>query len=562
MSTKLATVIADFTTQLATAMAVAATTATLQSATDDDGNALPAGVYFFAIDGNNSQKEHVVCSLSGTALTNIKSISRQGVQTSGCARTHRVGSTVELTDFAHLRYINDLLSGSTALDSSNPLTYDGTASITSPNQLATKAYVDGVAIAGGANASSTIKGISKLTVDPVSSSNPLAVGDNDPRVPTANQIAALAGTSGTAPSGSNKLVDNNDTATSGANKVLRLDGSGKLPALDGSQLTNVSGVSALLQAVTAGPAITGIVPLYIGPYQSDGGVKLDAKATNTSNVTTSFTVGNNANRILVVFVAATTNGAAVNSLTYGGVAMTQVDTFGVSNGAAYTFILIAPPIGANNLIASMSAGTCDVSIYSYYNAAQTSQPEAHTASQSASTAFNVNLATVANGALVVSGVFPGGSSLTVSGNGYTYNTQTAGSTHIESGDSGQVFPAVTSINITTPSLGGILSAVLMLSLAPATAPVFAVSPAAAANISNLFYNTYASFLGFSTASASAGASLEATVGGVVTGLSGLTTGAQYYLGNSAGTIQKSAGTNSRKLGIALSSTTLLLTNIW
>lgn len=158
MTTKLAVVLADFTTQLATAMAIGATSVSLQSATDDDGIALPAGVYFFAIDGNNSQKEHIVCTLSGTSLTGISSVSRQGVQTSGCVRSHRVGSTVTLTDFAHLRYINDLVSGATTFNASVPLGYDGTASITTANQLATKAYVDGVAIAGAPNASTTVKG--------------------------------------------------------------------------------------------------------------------------------------------------------------------------------------------------------------------------------------------------------------------------------------------------------------------------------------------------------------------------------------------------------------------
>src|SRR5882724_8154026 len=124
MSTKLAVVLADFTTQLASAMAIGATTATLQSATDDDGVALPAGVYFFAIDGNNAQKEHIVATLSGTSLTGISSVSRQGVQASGVVRSHRVGSTVTLTDFAHIKYLNDLLKGTTNLDASVPLGYD------------------------------------------------------------------------------------------------------------------------------------------------------------------------------------------------------------------------------------------------------------------------------------------------------------------------------------------------------------------------------------------------------------------------------------------------------
>jgi hypothetical protein len=191
MSTLLGKIIADFTTSLATGMAVGATSVTLQSATDDDNITLPAGHYFFAIDGDNAQKEHISCDLSGTSLTNIKSLSRQGVETSGCVRTHRVGSSITLTDFAHIKYINDLVSGATNLNASVPLGYDGTATISTANQLATKAYVDGVAIAGGADASTTVKGISKLSVAPVSPTAPIAVGDNDARLPTAAQVGYI-----------------------------------------------------------------------------------------------------------------------------------------------------------------------------------------------------------------------------------------------------------------------------------------------------------------------------------------------------------------------------------
>lgn len=60
-------------------------------------------------------------------------------------------------------------------------------------------------VAGGAqDASTSTKGISKLSVAPATASNPISVGDNDPRMPTTDQAAALAGT-GT-PSASNKFV--------------------------------------------------------------------------------------------------------------------------------------------------------------------------------------------------------------------------------------------------------------------------------------------------------------------------------------------------------------------
>jgi hypothetical protein len=239
MASLLGTILADFTTQLATEISVGGTTATLSSATDDDGVALPAGRYFFTIDGANSSKEHISCTLSGTSLTSIKSVSRQGVETSGVARKHRIGASVTITDFAHILQINNLLNGTTDLNASTPLEYDGTATISSANQLATKDYVDGVAIAGSPDASTTVKGISKLSTAPVSASNPIAVGDNDGRVPTQSENDALVGTSGT-PSSSNKYVTNDDVSNSGASgKIVRLNATA-YPAGDGSSITKAT----------------------------------------------------------------------------------------------------------------------------------------------------------------------------------------------------------------------------------------------------------------------------------------------------------------------------------
>lgn len=191
MATKLGKILADFTTSLATALAVGGTSATLQSATDDDGVALPSGTYYFALDGGTSNKEHIQCQLSGTSITSIYSVSRQGTLTSGVVRKHRVGCSVALTDFAYIMYMQDLLAGTTDLNSSVPLKYDGTATISNANHLATKAYVDGVAIAGAPDASTTVKGIAKMSVAPASATNPIAVGDNDTRVPTANEKTIL-----------------------------------------------------------------------------------------------------------------------------------------------------------------------------------------------------------------------------------------------------------------------------------------------------------------------------------------------------------------------------------
>lgn len=78
-------------------------------------------------------------------------------------------------------------------------------------------------------ATNLVAGTTKLSVAAVSAPNPIAAGDNDPRIPTQNENDALVGQSGTAPSSSNKFEDDADTsATSSAGKLVRANGSGKI----------------------------------------------------------------------------------------------------------------------------------------------------------------------------------------------------------------------------------------------------------------------------------------------------------------------------------------------
>lgn len=60
-------------------------------------------------------------------------------------------------------------------------------------ELVTFGQLSRQVFAGAANASNIVIGITKLSVAPVSAPNPIAVGDNDTRVPTATQAAALVG---------------------------------------------------------------------------------------------------------------------------------------------------------------------------------------------------------------------------------------------------------------------------------------------------------------------------------------------------------------------------------
>lgn len=165
-------IVADFSTQLTTNIAVGGTTATLNSNVDDDGVTLQDGYYFFTIDGNNASKEHISCTKTGTALTAIKTVSRQGAETSGVLRAHRVGALVVMTDFATYKY-----------------------------------YMDNGFASGTVDSSTTAKGVGKLSIAPAGA-DPIFVGDNDPRVPTQGENDGLAAT--TTPSSSNKFITQKD----------------------------------------------------------------------------------------------------------------------------------------------------------------------------------------------------------------------------------------------------------------------------------------------------------------------------------------------------------------
>lgn len=211
MATLTAKIIADFTTVLASELPVGGTTATLSTATDDDGVALPTGRYFFTLDGANSLKEHISCTLTGTALSNIKTVSRQGVESTGAARKHRIGASVSITDFSHILQINNLVNGTTDLDATDPLKYDGVATISDNAHLATKKYVDDTTAAGAAIATNSVQGIAKLSVAATSAIDPIVVGENDGRLPTQNENDALVG-------------NNTDIAVSTANKLVTQTG--------------------------------------------------------------------------------------------------------------------------------------------------------------------------------------------------------------------------------------------------------------------------------------------------------------------------------------------------
>lgn len=140
--------IADFETQLGAAISAGDTSLELASATDDDGNALPAGMYCFTINNGSSNKQYLIGQLNGTDVTGVKWVSRQGVETSGAQYAARAGSPVIISDFATIQRVADILRGELALDGSNPIIYDAEPTLADRKELATVGYVLDAAFGG------------------------------------------------------------------------------------------------------------------------------------------------------------------------------------------------------------------------------------------------------------------------------------------------------------------------------------------------------------------------------------------------------------------------------
>ena len=160
-----------------------------------------------------------------------------GTETSVAAngRTHQAGSSIVCSD-AHYYYdrLMDLTSAETVTGIKTFTVSPIVPTPTTDYQASTKAYVDSVAIAGAPDASTITKGISMISVAPVSPTSPIAVGDNDNRVSpvslaslNSGKVDALVGTSGT-PSTSNKYVTNDDTSETTASKLARIKSTGEL----------------------------------------------------------------------------------------------------------------------------------------------------------------------------------------------------------------------------------------------------------------------------------------------------------------------------------------------
>ena len=345
---------------------------------------------------------------------------------------------------------------------------------------------------------------------------------------------------------------------SSGEKVLASDLNGNF-----STVANLLTPTLLAAAdVTAGQAV------YASGYRA-AAVTYDSRAgvgTTSGGTSQSFsiTVGSNSNRALVVIVAM--SGASCSGVTAGGVAMTQVASGNDGTIFYSSWVLFAPTTGSISVVASSSGfGFGFVMGMSFYNVDQ-SGIDSHVEHGQGGTSDSQTLSVQSPYVVAVSGSWcqPSNNQPFVSGNTNIGNNQNtylafAGTQFAGAMGNSNEFtgPGSQTVAMSWGSgTGSPHSGVVSVGLKAANIQG-AVSPASASASS-----TANTFIGFATASFTAGNTGPVCIGGVVGGFTGLIIGTLYYLSNTAGQISSTAGSVTRKVGIAISSTQLLITNVW
>lgn len=305
-----------------------------------------------------------------------------------------------------------------------------------------------------------------------------------------------------------------------------------------------------IRTVLAGEAITAMDAVYLtnGQVGND-----DGSRTNVTASSTTVTIANNANRILIAGIF-NSNGDNVTGVTYNGVSMTQVHKVNVAGTIYfYTFYLIAPSVGDNTLAVQGSGlGTVYINARAYFNAKQTGQPDTQGTTSGSSSSPSRSITPTQNSCIVVGYLCK--DNIATNSTGGDWLNVIGNANYVNSGESSVINPAaITTQSATLASSGAWTFSQIVI--APAFGSIIKRADASAASTAN-------TFLGFCPNAISANKEGKVVVEGILGGFSGLTAGSLYYLSDTTGAISTSVGTVTRKVGIAVSTTELFITNTW
>lgn len=182
-------VVTDFSVRLSASITTSQVTVPVTSMVTKDNHTLTIADFgataYLTVEPGSSREEIVKCTgISGNSFTGCtRGLAFYGTSTAAVTNnqySHQSGSSVILSN-VHYVYL-----GYADLDTAQTFTGVKTFTVSpiaptpsTASQVAIKSYVDGVAIAGSPDASTVVKGISKLSTNPASSTNPIALNSEE-----------------------------------------------------------------------------------------------------------------------------------------------------------------------------------------------------------------------------------------------------------------------------------------------------------------------------------------------------------------------------------------------
>lgn len=161
MASAFTKVVANFITNLTSNIAIGSTTASIASNLTKEGVSIPDGRYCFTVNQGKSNEQHFICNVVGTAITGIQNVDRLGNLTDGAAQSAKINDEIKITDYVNLKYLVDDVE-------------------------ALNAIIAGLIVAGAPDASTTVKGVVRLTDSPDKTLGTATITIASPAVVTLN----------------------------------------------------------------------------------------------------------------------------------------------------------------------------------------------------------------------------------------------------------------------------------------------------------------------------------------------------------------------------------------
>jgi len=369
---------------------------------------------------------------------------------------------------------------------------------------------------------------------------------------------------------------NNGTQTGSTGASLFVNPA-KLPGFIQAYFANKPDVGEV--TLQAGASITAKQTVYITNSYQANPVTIIGQANSGTSQSYTITIGSGNDRALFVsvMVVGNTGSVDVTNVTASGTNMTKIgESFVANNGYGHSgklaiYKLLNPPTGSVGITATITGSWGGSTAYAFSNVDQTTGTAGETFmssnlvtdfTHSNTTAFSAIIGfygcdtgisglsdvtwssspslTWGDKQQVLAAGINGKSSTSVSNSAATVASHTLTPTISKSGGSSDRVEICAAISV-KPS-GGTSAAVQLTDAdsAGSTTP----------------------YIGFAMETKSANEQIKIQTRGVVTGLSGLVAGTTYYLSGTPGGIATSAGSNTMRVGIALSTTELLMKDMF